>query len=244
MHIANGNHRTAASAARRPDLTPCCTRTGAIRRLTNSRRRRTGTIPAIYARAEADPEGSGPSRRRASTGSSRGTGCWIGTPRAKWFVGAEVNASYNCVDRHLETWRRNKAAIIFEGEPGDTRVLTYRDLYREVNRCAAALRRLGVKKGDRVAIYLGMIPELPIAMLACARIGATHTVIFAGFSADSIADRVNDCGATLRDHRRRRLAARQQDPAQRHDGPGAGEVPDRQDTCSWSIAPTTPRTCR
>ena len=140
---------------------------------------------------------------------------------AKWFVGAQVNASYNCVDRHLKTWRRNKAAIIFEGEPGDSRVLTYRDLYREVNRAAAALKRLGVKKGDRVAIYLGMVPELPIAMLACARIGAPHTVIFAGFSAESIADRANDCGRDLRHHRRRRLAARQQDPAQRHDGQGA-----------------------
>src|SRR5262249_46822593 len=108
-----------------------------------------------------------------------------------------VNASYNCVDRHLSSWRRNKAAIIFEGEPGDQQVLTYRDLYREVNRAAAALVRLGVKQGDRVAIYLGMVPELPIAMLACARIGAPHTVIFGGFSADSIADRINDCQATV-----------------------------------------------
>ena len=118
-------------------------------------------------------------------------------PWAKWFVGAQVNASYNCVDRHLKTWRRNKAAIVWEGEPGDQRVLTYRDLYREVNRAAGALKRLGIQKGDRVAIYLGMIPELPIAMLACARIGATHTVIFGGFSAESISDRVNDCGAKM-----------------------------------------------
>src|ERR671936_437828 len=116
-------------------------------------------------------------------------------PWAKWFVGAEVNASYNCVDRHLGTWRRNKAAIIFEGEPGDTRVLTYRDLYREVNRCAAALKRLGVKKGDRVAIYLGMIPELAISMLACARLGAPHTVVFGGFSAEALRDRINDSQA-------------------------------------------------
>ena len=154
--------------------------------------------PAIYERAEADPEGFWAEQAQGIS--------WFkpwdkvlewDVPKARWFVGAEVNASYNCVDRHLQTWRRNKAAIIFEGEPGDTRVLTYRDLYREVNRCAAALRRLGVKKGDRVAIYLGMIPELPIALLACARLGAPHTVIFAGFSADSIADRVNDCGATF-----------------------------------------------
>src|SRR5712691_3361197 len=154
--------------------------------------------PSIYQRAEADPEAFWAEQAKAID--------WFkpwdkvlewDVPWAKWFVGAEVNASYNCVDRHLKGWRRNKAAIVLEGEPGDARVLTYRDLYREVNRAAAALKRLGVKKGDRVAIYLGMIPELPIAMLACARIGATHTVIFAGFSADSIADRVNDCEAVL-----------------------------------------------
>src|SRR5437764_8799305 len=154
--------------------------------------------PKIYERAEADPQGFWAEQAQLIS--------WFkpwdkvlewDVPKAKWFVGAEVNASYNCVDRHLQTWRRNKAAIIFEGEPGDSRVLTYRDLYREVNRCAAALKRLGVNKGDRVAIYLGMIPELVIAMLACARIGAPHTVIFAGFSADSIADRINDSGATF-----------------------------------------------
>ena len=154
--------------------------------------------PAIYERGEKDPEGFWAEQAKLID--------WFkpwdrvldwDPPVAKWFVGAEVNASYNCVDRHVNTWRRNKAAIIFEGEPGDSRVLTYRDLYREVNRCAAALKRLGVNKGDRVAIYLGMIPELVIAMLACARIGAPHTVIFAGFSADSIADRVNDSGATF-----------------------------------------------
>jgi acetyl-CoA synthetase len=118
-------------------------------------------------------------------------------PWAQWFVGGQLNASANCVDRHLKSWRRNKAAIVWEGEPGDQRVLTYRDLYREVNRAASALRRLGVQKGDRVAIYLGMVPELVIAMLACARIGAPHNVIFGGFSPDSIRDRVNDSGARL-----------------------------------------------
>jgi acetyl-CoA synthetase len=116
-------------------------------------------------------------------------------PWAKWFSGGQINASYNCVDRHAATWRRNKAAIIWEGEPGDERVLTYQDLYREVNRAALALKQAGVGKGDTVAIYLPMVPELPIAMLACARIGAPHTVIFAGFSPDSIRDRVNDCQA-------------------------------------------------
>jgi acetyl-CoA synthetase len=118
-------------------------------------------------------------------------------PWAKWFVGGQINASYNCVDRHVATWRRNKAAIIWEGEPGDERVLTYQDLYREVNRAALALKQCGVQKGDTVAIYLPMIPELPIAMLACARIGAPHTVIFGGFSPDSIRDRINDCQAKV-----------------------------------------------
>ncbi|ACX52936.1 acetate/CoA ligase [Ammonifex degensii KC4] len=118
-------------------------------------------------------------------------------PFARWFVNAKLNACYNCVDRHLKTWRRNKAALIFEGEPGDTRVLTYWDLYREVGRLASALRKLGVEKGDRVAIYLPMIPELPIAMLACARIGAPHLVVFGGFSAEALRDRINDAGAKV-----------------------------------------------
>jgi acetyl-CoA synthetase len=114
-------------------------------------------------------------------------------PYAKWFVGGKLNVSDNCLDRHVETARRNKAALIWEGEPGDTRVLTYWDLYREVNRFAAALRRHGVKKGDAVTIYMPMIPELPIAMLACARIGAPHSVVFGGFSPESLRDRINDC---------------------------------------------------
>jgi acetyl-CoA synthetase len=116
-------------------------------------------------------------------------------PHAKWFVGGKLNVSANCLDRHLKTARRNKAAIIWEGEPGDRRVLTYWDLWREVNRCAAGLKRLGVKKGDRVAIYLPMIPEAAIAMLACARIGAVHSVVFGGFSAESLRDRINDAEA-------------------------------------------------
>ncbi|HUG44583.1 MAG TPA: acetate--CoA ligase [Acidobacteriota bacterium] len=119
-------------------------------------------------------------------------------PNAKWFVGGQTNICYNCVDRHLTTWRKNKAAIVWEGEPrSEERVLTYQDLYREVNRCASTLKRLGIGKGDRVAIYLGMVPELPIAMLACARIGAPHTVVFGGFSPDSLRDRINDCEAKL-----------------------------------------------
>lgn len=116
-------------------------------------------------------------------------------PAAKWFVGAELNISYNCLDRHLSTWRKNKAAIIWEGEPGDSRTLTYQDLHREVSKFANVLKKLGIKKGDRVAIYLPMIPELPIAMLACARIGATHNVVFGGFSANALRDRINDSQA-------------------------------------------------
>nr|MBA3318653.1 AMP-binding protein [Gemmatimonadales bacterium] len=118
-------------------------------------------------------------------------------PHAKWFVGGKLNASANCIDRHLRGPRRNKAAIIWEGEPGERRVLTYWDLSREVGRCANALKRLGVTRGDRVAIYLPLIPELAIAMLACARIGAVHSVIFGGFSAESLRDRINDSTCRL-----------------------------------------------
>ena len=118
-------------------------------------------------------------------------------PYAKWFIGGKLNVSDNCLDRHVEGPRRNKAAIIWEGEPGDSRVLTYRDLWREVNRFAAALRRHGVKKGDTVTIYMPMVPELPIAMLACARIGAPHNVVFGGFAPESLRDRINDCGAKV-----------------------------------------------
>ncbi len=118
-------------------------------------------------------------------------------PFAKWFVGGELNACYNCVDRHVQTANRNKAALIWEGEPGDQRTLTYYDLYREVNKFASALKALGVNKGDRVAIYLPMIPEAVISMLACARIGAVHTVVFGGFSAEALRDRINDASAKL-----------------------------------------------
>jgi acetyl-CoA synthetase len=117
-------------------------------------------------------------------------------PFCKWFVGATTNASYNCVDRHLAE-RANKAAIIWEGEPGDTRVLRYQDLYREVNKFANVLKSQGITKGDRVTIYMPLVPEAVIAMLACARIGATHSVVFGGFSADALADRNNDAQAKL-----------------------------------------------
>jgi acetyl-CoA synthetase len=113
-------------------------------------------------------------------------------PWVKWFVGGQLNLSYNCLDRHVATWRKNKAAIIWEGEPGEIRTLTYQQLLSAVSRCANVLKSLGVKKGDRVAIYMGMSPELAVAMLACARIGAPHTVIFGGFSSQSLVDRIND----------------------------------------------------
>jgi acetyl-CoA synthetase len=118
-------------------------------------------------------------------------------PHAKWFIGGKLNASVNCLDRHLRGPRRNKAALIWEGEPGDRRVLTYWDLAREVSRCGNALKRLGVGRGDRVAIYLPMVPEAAIAMLACARIGAVHSVVFGGFSAEALRDRINDAGAVV-----------------------------------------------
>jgi acetyl-CoA synthetase len=115
-------------------------------------------------------------------------------PAAKWFVGGEMNLSYNCLDRHLEGPRRDKAAILWEGEPGEIRRLTYAELHTEVCRFANALKALGIQKGDRVAIYMGMTPELAVALLACARIGAIHSVIFGGFAAHAIADRVQDAG--------------------------------------------------
>ena len=118
-------------------------------------------------------------------------------PHAQWFAGGQLNASANCLDRHVAGPRRNKAALIFEGEPGDRRTLTYWDLYREVNKFALVLDTLGVKKGDRVAIYLPMIVEAVVAMLACARVGAIHSVVFGGFSPDSLRDRINDSACKL-----------------------------------------------
>jgi acetyl-CoA synthetase len=118
-------------------------------------------------------------------------------PFAKWFIGGRTNISYNCLDRNLLTGKRTKAAIVWEGEPGDQRVLTYQDLHREVCKFANVMKGLGIQKGDRVAIYMPMVPELPIAMLACARIGAAHSVIFGGFSADALKDRINDSQAKV-----------------------------------------------
>ncbi|MGB9687883.1 acetate--CoA ligase [Thermogutta sp.] len=118
-------------------------------------------------------------------------------PFATWFKNGQTNVSYNCLDAHLNTWRRNKVAYIWEGEPGDVRVLTYEMLHREVCKFANVLKNLGIQKGDRVSIYMPMVPELPIAMLACARIGAIHSVVFGGFAAEALAERNNDAQAKL-----------------------------------------------
>jgi acetyl-CoA synthetase len=154
--------------------------------------------PSVYQRAHDDPEGFWAEAANRLDWFQRWDKVleWD-VPWAKWFVGGKLNASYNAVDRHNKTWRCNKAAIIWEGEPGDSRVLTYRDLYREVNQFAAVLLDLGVTKGDRVAFYMPMIPELAIGLLACARIGAPHTVIFGGFSSEALRDRAIDCQAKV-----------------------------------------------
>ena len=122
---------------------------------------------------------------------------WTNPPFAKWFVGGTLNAAYNCVDRHVEAGHGDRVAIHFEGEPGDTRTITYADLQREVCKAANAFAALGVKQGDRVAVYLPMIPEAVVTMLACARLGAAHSVVFGGFSADALRSRIDDARATL-----------------------------------------------
>jgi acetyl-CoA synthetase len=153
---------------------------------------------ALYARAASDPDAFWAEVAGQLTWAER----WKRVldwklPDAKWFVGGKLNLSVNCLDRHVATWRRNKAAIVFEGEPGDTRVLTYGQLHREVCKAANALAALGIKQGDFVAIYMPMIPEAAIAMLACARIGAPHTVVFGGFSSEALRDRITDAKAKL-----------------------------------------------
>mgnify|MGYP000911227860 CR=1 FL=1 len=121
---------------------------------------------------------------------------WSEAPFAKWFVGGTLNVAYNCVDRHVTAGRGDKVAIHWVGEPeGEARDITYAQLQDEVCQAANALTAMGVKKGDRVAIYMPMIPETAVAMLACARLGAPHTVVFGGFSADALASRIEDCGA-------------------------------------------------
>src|SRR4029450_1792105 len=154
--------------------------------------------PAVYDRAAANPEAfwDGFARELEWMRPWDEVVRWK-SPDAQWFVGGTLNASVNCVDRHAHTARRTRAAIIWEGEPGDRRTLTYWDLYRQVSAFANILKTLGVKKGDRVALYLPLIPELAISMLACARIGAVHSVVFGGFSAESRRDRINDSSCKL-----------------------------------------------
>ncbi len=155
--------------------------------------------PGIYQEAEKDPEGFWAKHAEKELE-------WFkkwdkvlewNPPFAKWFSGGKLNITVNCLDRHVNSWRRNKVAIMWEGEPGDRRVFTYYDLYKEVCKMANVLKKQGVKKGDRVAIYLPMIPEVAIAMLACARMGAPHSVVFGGFSATSLRDRINDAEAKV-----------------------------------------------
>jgi acetyl-CoA synthetase len=152
----------------------------------------------MYAEAEANPEAFWAGQAEALDWFKRWDKVleW-NLPHAKWFVGGELNVAHNCLDRHLSTWRRNKAAIIWEGEPGEQRTLTYQQLHYEVCRFANVLKRQGVQKGDRVALYMPLVPELAIAMLACARIGAPHSIVFGGFSADALKDRINDAGCKV-----------------------------------------------
>jgi len=155
--------------------------------------------PSVYDEAAADPEGwwAQQSSELLTWTKPWETVCEWDPPHAKWFVGGQLNVAANCLDRHLTDGRRNKAALIFEGEPGDTRVLTYWDLHREVCKLSNVLLGLGIVKGNRVTIYLPSVPEAVISMLACARIGAVHTVVFGGFSADSLAERISDSQSKL-----------------------------------------------
>ena len=160
-------------------------------------------------------------------------------PFAKWFAGGKLNVSYNCVDRHVENGLGDKVAYHWIGEPGDTRTITYADLLREVQKTANALKELGIGTGDRVAIYMPMIPELPIAMLACARIGAPHTVVFGGFSRRGAVGPDQRRRGEARHHRRRRLAARQAGGAQAGRRRGARVDARRSSTSSSSGASAT-----
>src|SRR5690348_4217361 len=162
------------------------------------RRQANAADPALYEQALRDSEGFWAKEAEHLDWFERWTKVleWD-VPWAKWFVGGKMNLTHNCVDRHAASSRRNKAAIIWEGEPGDSRVITFGMLQREVNKFANVLKSMGVKKGDRIALYMGMTPELPIAMLACAKIGAPHSVVFGGFSVESLSERINDAKAKV-----------------------------------------------
>ena len=152
-----------------------------------------------YAEAEADFDGFWAEQAERLSWQTKPTQVldWSNPPFAKWFADGSLNAAYNCLDRHVEAGNGDRVAFYFEGEPGDTRAITYAELAKEVKQAANALIELGVKAGDRVAIYLPMIPEAVVAMLACARIGAPHTVVFGGFSADALSSRIIDCGVEI-----------------------------------------------
>ncbi len=152
-----------------------------------------------YAEAEADFEGFWAKQAERLSWDTEPTETldWSNPPFAKWYADGTLNAAYNCLDRHVEAGNGDRVAFYFEGEPGDTREITYAELTTEVKQAANALIELGVKAGDRVAIYLPMIPEAVVAMLACARIGAPHTVVFGGFSADALSTRIQDCGVEV-----------------------------------------------
>src|SRR5215207_9490359 len=155
--------------------------------------------PSLYDEAARDPEAfwAKIARETITWNEPFETTLEWDLPFAKWFVGGKLNITENCVDRHVANGLGDKVAYHWIGEPGETRTITFGDLHRDVQKAANALLELGIRTGDRVAIYMPMIPELPIAMLACARIGAPHTVVFAGFSAEALSGRINDCQAKL-----------------------------------------------
>ena len=176
----------------------CCTRTADSRRPDDLAASANVTADT-YAEAEADFEGFWAKQAERLSWDTKPTQTldWSNPPFAKWYADGTLNAAYNCLDRHVEAGNGDRVAFYFEGEPGDTREITYAELTTEVKKAANALIELGVKAGDRVAIYLPMIPEAVVAMLACARIGAPHTVVFGGFSADALSTRIQDCGVEV-----------------------------------------------
>ncbi len=180
-----------------------------------------------------DPEGFWAERRGAGVVSKSGTRCWTtrNKPFYKWFVGGKTNIVYNCLDRHLKTWRRNKLALIWEGENGEVRTFSYYALNREVCKFANVLRSMGVQKGDRVTIYMGRVPELPIAMLACAKIGAVHSVVYGGFSRRGAARPHRGQPVERGDHLRRRLHERQDRRAEEDRRRGAQALRRPSSTC-------------
>ena len=186
---------------------------------------------AVHAEAEADVEGFWAEQAGALLDwfEPWDTVLEWDLPFAKWFVGGRLNAAYNCLDRHVDAGRGDKVAYHWEGEPGDTRTITYAELLHDVAQLANALKDLGVEKGDRVNIYLGMVPELPMALLACARIGAAHSVVFGGFSVRLAARPHPGRRGQGADHRRRRLAPRADRAAQGDRRPRGRGVPDHRE---------------